>query len=89
MFLLFFREFLIHIVPDNFIGAFAKGELLQVVVLAVMVGIGIRRHRDIDRHLYPERYPETAREDDELDNSEMLPEHQELKSGVESSARRP
>jgi aerobic C4-dicarboxylate transport protein len=30
-----------HIVPDNFVGAFAKGELLQVVVLAVMVGIGI------------------------------------------------
>jgi aerobic C4-dicarboxylate transport protein len=28
-------------VPDNFVGAFAKGELLQVVVLAVMVGIGI------------------------------------------------
>ncbi|WP_409160531.1 cation:dicarboxylate symporter family transporter [Pectobacterium sp. B2J-2] len=34
-------EFLLHIVPDNFIGAFAKGELLQVVVLAVMMGIGI------------------------------------------------
>ncbi|SAL70455.1 C4-dicarboxylate transporter DctA [Caballeronia arvi] len=36
-----FTEFVMHIVPDNFIGAFAKGELLQVVVLAVMVGIGI------------------------------------------------
>jgi aerobic C4-dicarboxylate transport protein len=36
-----FVEFLAHIVPDNFIGAFTKGELLQVVVLAVMVGIGI------------------------------------------------
>ncbi|AOZ01735.1 dicarboxylate/amino acid:cation symporter [Cupriavidus sp. USMAHM13] len=34
-------EFMMHIVPDNFVGAFAKGELLQVVVLAVMVGIGI------------------------------------------------
>jgi aerobic C4-dicarboxylate transport protein len=34
-------EFLAHIVPDNFIGAFTKGELLQVVVLAVMTGIGI------------------------------------------------
>lgn len=32
---------MMHIVPDNFVGAFAKGELLQVVVLAVMVGIGI------------------------------------------------
>ena len=30
-----------HIVPDNFVGAFARGELLQVVVLAVMVGVGI------------------------------------------------
>ncbi|WP_431823383.1 cation:dicarboxylate symporter family transporter [Burkholderia sp. F1] len=36
-----FHEFVMHLVPDNFIGAFAKGELLQVVVLAVMVGIGI------------------------------------------------
>ncbi|ASU39698.1 dicarboxylate/amino acid:cation symporter [Herbaspirillum sp. meg3] len=36
-----FASFIMHIVPDNFIGAFAKGELLQVVVLAVMVGIGI------------------------------------------------
>lgn len=36
-----FAEFMLHIVPDNFVGAFAKGELLQVVVLAVMVGIGI------------------------------------------------
>ena len=36
-----FSEFVMHLVPDNFIGAFAKGELLQVVVLAVMVGIGI------------------------------------------------
>lgn len=36
-----FSEFLLHIVPDNFIGAFAKGEMLQVVVLSVMVGIGI------------------------------------------------
>lgn len=36
-----FLEFIAHIVPDNFVGAFVKGELLQVVVLAVMVGIGI------------------------------------------------
>jgi len=36
-----FLEFMAHIIPDNFVGAFAKGELLQVVVLAVMVGIGI------------------------------------------------
>lgn len=36
-----FSAFVMHLVPDNFIGAFVKGELLQVVVLAVMVGIGI------------------------------------------------
>lgn len=36
-----FLEFVHHIVPDNFIGAFTRGELLQVVVLAVMTGIGI------------------------------------------------
>ena len=36
-----FVEFLQHTVPDNFVAAFAKGELLQVVVLAVMFGIGI------------------------------------------------
>ncbi|SAK60133.1 C4-dicarboxylate transporter DctA [Caballeronia temeraria] len=36
-----FIDFVMHVVPDNFIGAFARGELLQVVVLAVMVGIGI------------------------------------------------
>ncbi|MET1113355.1 MAG: cation:dicarboxylase symporter family transporter [Comamonas sp.] len=36
-----FIAFVARIVPDNFVGAFAKGELLQVVVLAVMAGIGI------------------------------------------------
>ncbi|NGZ84548.1 cation:dicarboxylate symporter family transporter [Duganella aceris] len=36
-----FLEFMAHIIPDNFVGAFAKGELLQVVVLAVTMGIGI------------------------------------------------
>lgn len=36
-----FSAFVMHIVPDNFVAAFAKGDLLQVVLLAVMVGIGI------------------------------------------------
>lgn len=36
-----FMSFVMHMVPDNFIGAFAKGEMLQVVVLAVIAGIGI------------------------------------------------
>lgn len=34
-------DFMAHIVPDNFVGAFASGELLQVVLLAVITGIGI------------------------------------------------
>lgn len=33
--------FLATIVPDNFIGAFTSGHLLQVVVLAVLFGIGL------------------------------------------------
>jgi len=41
-----FTEFVMHIVPDNFIGAFTKGELLQVVVLAALVGIGLLAIRD-------------------------------------------
>lgn len=36
-----FKEFLLHTIPDNFIGAFAKGEMLQVVVLALIFGAGI------------------------------------------------
>jgi hypothetical protein len=34
-----FAEFILHIVPDNFVGAFTKGELLQVVVLAVLLAL--------------------------------------------------
>src|SRR5258708_2146839 len=54
-----FLEFMAHIVPDNFVGAFAKGELLQVVVLAVMVGIGILaipegRRAQINGGLHPD-----------------------------------
>ncbi|MEU8527183.1 cation:dicarboxylase symporter family transporter [Streptomyces sp. NPDC048629] len=36
-----FEAFLRNIVPDNFVGAFASGQLLQVVVLAVIFGIGL------------------------------------------------
>lgn len=36
-----FSAFVMRVVPDNFVGAFVKGDLLQVVLLAVMVGIGI------------------------------------------------
>lgn len=36
-----FTQFLLHMIPDNFVGAFAKGEMLQVVVLALIFGAGI------------------------------------------------
>ncbi|WP_078854326.1 cation:dicarboxylate symporter family transporter [Streptomyces sp. NRRL F-5135] len=36
-----FTAFLKDIVPDNFIGAFSSGQLLQVVVLAVLFGVGL------------------------------------------------
>src|ERR1700730_16856017 len=34
-----FLEFVMGIVPDNFLGAFVKGDLLQVVVIALLVGM--------------------------------------------------
>ncbi|GAA1188580.1 C4-dicarboxylate transporter DctC [Streptomyces hebeiensis] len=36
-----FTAFLKDIVPDNFVGAFSSGQLLQVVVLAVLFGVGL------------------------------------------------
>ncbi|MFI0817701.1 cation:dicarboxylate symporter family transporter [Streptomyces sp. NPDC021098] len=36
-----FTAFLKDIVPDNFVGAFSSGQLLQVVVLAVIFGAGL------------------------------------------------
>lgn len=36
-------DFILNIFPDNFIGAFARGELLQVLVIALIFGAGILR----------------------------------------------
>lgn len=36
-----FSQFFMNIFPDNFIGAFAKGELLQVLVIAIIFGAGL------------------------------------------------
>ncbi len=36
-----FGQFLINVFPDNFIGAFARGELLQVLVIALIFGFGL------------------------------------------------
>jgi aerobic C4-dicarboxylate transport protein len=34
-------QFMLNIFPDNFVGAFARGELLQVLVIALIFGIGL------------------------------------------------
>jgi aerobic C4-dicarboxylate transport protein len=36
-------EFILNIFPDNFIGAFARGELLQVLVIAIIFGAALLR----------------------------------------------
>jgi aerobic C4-dicarboxylate transport protein len=36
-----FDQFLLNIFPDNFVGAFARGELLQVLVIALIFGFGL------------------------------------------------
>lgn len=36
-----FGQFFLNIVPDNFIGAFAKGELLQVLIIAIIFGAAL------------------------------------------------
>jgi aerobic C4-dicarboxylate transport protein len=36
-------EFLLNIIPDTFVGAFARGEILQVLLLSVLFGIALNR----------------------------------------------
>lgn len=38
-------DFILNIFPDNFIGAFAKGELLQVLVIAIIFGAALLKLR--------------------------------------------
>lgn len=38
-----FTEFVLHIIPNAFFGAFAEGEVLPVLLLAVLVGFGLTR----------------------------------------------
>ncbi|MGI4951327.1 MAG: cation:dicarboxylate symporter family transporter [Janthinobacterium lividum] len=38
-------DFILNIFPDNFVGAFARGELLQVLVVAIIFGAAILRMR--------------------------------------------
>jgi aerobic C4-dicarboxylate transport protein len=38
-----FADFLLHLIPNSFFGAFAEGEVLPVLVLAILVGFGLTR----------------------------------------------
>ena len=38
-----FTEFVLHIVPSSFFGAFAEGEVLPVLLLSVLCGFGLTR----------------------------------------------
>ena len=39
-------EFVLHIIPDTFVGAFAQGEILQVLLLALLSGFALSRLGD-------------------------------------------
>lgn len=36
-------DFVLHIIPDTFVGAFAKGEILQVLLIAVLMGMALTK----------------------------------------------
>jgi aerobic C4-dicarboxylate transport protein len=36
-------EFLLHIIPDTVVGAFAQGEILQVLLIAILFGLALAR----------------------------------------------
>src|SRR5213075_3200353 len=38
-----FADFVLHIIPNAFFGAFAEGEVLLVLLLAVLCGFGLTR----------------------------------------------
>jgi len=38
-----FVDFLIHIIPENFVGALAEGNILQVLFFAILFGIGLSK----------------------------------------------
>ena len=45
-----FVPFMMHIIPSSFFGAFADGEVLPVLLLAILVGFGIARTGLAGRH---------------------------------------
>jgi len=38
-------DFLLHIIPDTFVGAFANGEILQVLLIAILFGVALAAYR--------------------------------------------
>lgn len=38
-----FADFLLHIIPTSFFGAFAEGEVLPVLLLSILIGFGLTR----------------------------------------------
>ncbi len=41
--------FLLHIIPDSFFGAFTQGSMLQVILLALLFGVGLSRMGETGR----------------------------------------
>jgi aerobic C4-dicarboxylate transport protein len=39
-------DFFLHIIPDTFVGAFSNGEILQVLLLAILAGVALAGLRD-------------------------------------------
>ena len=41
-------DFLLNIIPDSFVGAFSKGEILQVLLLAILTGVALATLKNND-----------------------------------------
>jgi aerobic C4-dicarboxylate transport protein len=39
-------EFVLHIIPDTLVGAFANGEILQVLLIAILFGVALAAYRE-------------------------------------------
>jgi len=42
-------DFILNIIPDSFVGAFTRGEMLQVLLLAILSGIGLAMLREEEK----------------------------------------
>ncbi len=46
------KEFLLNLIPSTFVDAFAKGEILQVLLLAVLFGVALQRLERAGGHVH-------------------------------------